>query len=256
MKKKLFLIISLCMLVLSLTACGEDPKKADYNGVTYDQLESSSKNLANSLVELSDEDIGLIKENSDELTVDLVTKWQELKPQIGDYKDFGDFSIEKSGKTLTTMQTLNFSKRNVTLTCVYDYLEMEVTDITLDEIYTLGETMQKAAMNTLMGLGTVFCILILISLIIWGFKVIPYLQQKAEAKKQPQRTEGADRASEIQALTNAVQIASQQQAQAQQQPEVQDDLELIAVISAAVAAAAGTTTDGFVVRSIKRRRSR
>lgn len=86
--------------------------------------------------------------------------------------------------------------------------------------------------------------------------MIPYLQQKAEAKKQPQRTEGADRASEIQALTNAVQIASQQQAQAQQQPEAQDDLELIAVISAAVAAAAGTTTDGFVVRSIKRRRSR
>ena len=256
MKKKLFLIVSLCMFVLSLTACGEDPKKVDYNGVTYDQLESSSKNLANSLVELSDEDIGLIMQNSDEITVKLVTKWQELKPGIGEYKDFGDFTIEKSGKTLTTMQTLNFTKRNVTLTCVYNYLEMEVTDITLDEIYTLGETMQKAAMNTLMGMGTVFTILILISLIIWGFKIIPYMQQKKEAKKQTAGTGDTNRASEIQALTNAVQLASQQQAQAQAQPEVQDDLELIAVISAAVAAAAGTTTDGFVVRSIRRRKTK
>ena len=34
-----------------------------------------------------------------------------------------------------------------------------------------------------------------------------------------------------------------------------DDLELIAVISAAIAAAEETTTDGFVVRSIKRRPS-
>lgn len=35
--------------------------------------------------------------------------------------------------------------------------------------------------------------------------------------------------------------------------EETDDLELIAVISAAIAAAEGTSTDGFVVRSIRRR---
>ena len=34
---------------------------------------------------------------------------------------------------------------------------------------------------------------------------------------------------------------------------VQDALELVAVISAAIAAATGSSTDGFVVRSIKRR---
>ena len=34
-----------------------------------------------------------------------------------------------------------------------------------------------------------------------------------------------------------------------------DDLELIAVITAAIAAQEGTTTDGFVVRSIRRRPS-
>ena len=33
-----------------------------------------------------------------------------------------------------------------------------------------------------------------------------------------------------------------------------DDLELVAVIAAAIAAATGTSTDDFVVRSIKRRR--
>ena len=33
-----------------------------------------------------------------------------------------------------------------------------------------------------------------------------------------------------------------------------DDLELVAVITAAIAAAEGTSSDGFVVRSIKKRR--
>ena len=35
----------------------------------------------------------------------------------------------------------------------------------------------------------------------------------------------------------------------------EDDGELVAVIAAAIAAAEGTSTDGFVVRSIKRRKS-
>ena len=37
--------------------------------------------------------------------------------------------------------------------------------------------------------------------------------------------------------------------------EASDDAELVAVISAAIAAAEGTSADGFVVRSIKRRKS-
>lgn len=241
MKKKIVLIVSLCILILGLTACGEDPKKVDYNGYTYDQLEQTSQDLASTLVALSDEDVdNFINQGMDELTVGLVKKWKELKPSLGTYADLGDFSIEKSGKTLTTMQIMDFSGRDVTLTCVYNYLDMKITDITLDEIYSLGEKMQKALMNTVMGLGTVFLILIVISLIIWGFKVIPYLQKQAEAKKaaaMPQQPEPVIAVPEV-----------------MEQPVQQDDMELVAVIAAAIAAAEGTSADGFVVRSIRRRK--
>ena len=44
-------------------------------------------------------------------------------------------------------------------------------------------------------------------------------------------------------------------AAAVEEAEEMDDTELVAVIAAAIAAAEGTTTDGFVVRSIKRRKS-
>lgn len=245
MKKKLFLIVSLCMLVFGLAACGEDPKDVDYNGVTYEQLESASQSLASTLVSLTDEDIeNYITQSGDEITTNLMTKWKELKPAIGDYVDLAEFSVSKSGKTLTTAQVLDFTGRDVTLTCVYNYTDMQLEDITLDEIYSLGETMQKALMNTLMGLGTVFCILILISLIIYAFKVIPYLTKKAEEKK----------AAAAGAATQAVVAETPKAAEPEPAAPAQDDLELIAVISAAVAAAEGTSADGFVVRSIKRRR--
>ena len=109
-------------------------------------------------------------------------QWKESKPEVGDFVKLGELSVDKSGKTLTTSQLMDFTGRDLTLTCVYNYLDMQVTSVTLDENYSMGEKMQKAAMNTLMGLGTVFMILILISLVIYGFKVIRIWSRRQKRK--------------------------------------------------------------------------
>ncbi len=246
MKKKLCLVICLCMLLLGVCGCGEDPKKADYNGMTYDELETSAKSLASNLTESEDaqldEVISYYEQYEDMPLVSLIKRWKELKPQLGGFEKLGEFSIDKSGKTLATTLVMDFENRDITLTCVYNYLDMQITDMTLDEIYSLGEKMQKAAMNTLMGLGTVFMVRILISLVIYAFKIIPYLQEKAKAKNAP-APENVPAAAPAVPVIPAVEVP------------VQDDTELIAVIAAAVAASDGAlAADGFVVRSIKRRK--
>ena len=244
MKKKLCLIISLCMLLLGVAACGEDPKKMDYNGKSYDDLKSTSENLAQSLPEFTDEQIDegitYYEQYGETVIVGLMKQWKEIKADVGDFVSLGEMSVEKSGKTLTTSQLMDFTGRDLTLTCVYNYLDMQITSVTLDENYSLGEKMQKAAMNTLMGLGTVFMILILISFVIYGFKVIPYLQEKAKAKAQVPEPVPVPEAAPAPVV--------------QEEVAQQDDAELIAVIAAAIAASEGTlAADGFVVRSIKRR---
>ena len=75
---------------------------------------------------------------------------------------------------------------------------------------------------------------ILISL----FKYIPAIQNAFGKKKDEKKEETKAAVSET-----------------VEEVDETDDLELIAVISAAIAAAEETTTDGFVVRSIKRRPS-
>lgn len=249
MKKKLFLIVSLCMLfVLNLAGCGENPKDIDYNGYSYDQLKEVSQGTANALVQMTEEEMdSYLMQSSDEISINLLNRWKEIKDSLGEYIDLGSFTVEKSGKTLTTTQVLDFSKRDVTLTCVYNYTSMELEDITLDKIYSVGEKMQKAAMNTVMGLGTVFMILILISLIIYCFNAIPYLQKKAEEKKK------AEEAANAAARAEEPAVVSEPALEPEEEIPLQDDFELVAVIAAAIAAATGTTTDDFVVRSIKRR---
>ncbi len=103
----------------------------------------------------------------------------------------------------------------------------------------LGEMMARAGLNTLIGMGTVFLVLILISLIIYAFGLIPRLQGAFNKNK----TEGQAVKEEAAAVQAEEQTADET-----------DDLELVAVIAAAIAASEGAAaTDGFVVRSIIRR---
>lgn len=104
--------------------------------------------------------------------------------------------------------------------------------------------MQEAGLNTLMGMAVVFSALIFISLVIRLFGLIPTLQAKRKAKK-----EEAAKASASVGIDNAVeQIAANEE-------NLADDLELVAVITAAIAAFEGSApSDGLVVRSIRRRK--
>lgn len=96
----------------------------------------------------------------------------------------------------------------------------------------------KALLNTVMGMGTVFVVLVFIAWIIGLFK---YLNKpvKEEVKKEPAPV-----------VDNVV-------AQIEETEELSDDSELVAVITAAIAAyegTAGASNTGFRVRSIKRAR--
>ena len=99
--------------------------------------------------------------------------------------------------------------------------------------------MTNAALNTLIGMGTVFAVLILISAIIGAFGFIPKIQAMFAKKEEPKAV---------------VEKAPVQAPVVEEVVEETDDLELVAVIAAAIAASEGAvSTDGFVVRSIRRR---
>lgn len=113
------------------------------------------------------------------------------------------------------------------------YLKMESCTLNIDQ--TFGQLMSKAAMNTLIGMCTVFVVLILISFIISLFGFIPKIQAKFAKKEEPAKPAAAPAAPVV-----------------VEEEELADDTELVAVIAAAIAAYEGTSTDGFTVRSIKR----
>ena len=91
-------------------------------------------------------------------------------------------------------------------------------------------------------MSLVFIILIFISFVIEGLKYIPSLQKKFSKKAKVQDKTADENAS---LLVDSIEDEVLE--------DLTDDLELVAVISAAIAASENrVSTDGLVVRSIKR----
>ncbi len=104
---------------------------------------------------------------------------------------------------------------------------------------SLSNIFLDALSNTLLGMGMVFVVLvIIICVIVLMSKVVRSIEGAGKKQEEPKVTAPAP------------------VAETPVQEEEVDDLELVAVITAAVAASMGTSTDGFVVRSIKRAQNR
>ena len=117
----------------------------------------------------------------------------------------------------------------------------------------MAEKMLNAGLNTLIGLAIVFALLILISffisLLIHTAKLEAYLaerkKRKEEKKRKKQEAKNGIKAISGESVDKTIE-------QIVQKEELSNDLELVAVIMAAICAATGQSSDSFVVRSVKK----
>ena len=162
--------------------------------------------------------------------------WQSALDDIGTYVGVSGGSVAFDEDEVAITVNVLGSSHNADVVIVLDNALATYIGITTNVHYSTGEIMAKAGMNTVIGMGTVFVVLILISLIISCFSLI----SKLEGKQKKEEPAAAVAASPVVEQTSA-------------KEELSDDTELVAVIAAAIAAYEGAaSTDGFVVRSIRK----
>ena len=161
---------------------------------------------------------------------------------LGEYKNFGETKLVEDGQNLKVTVEVRFEKANLEVTTILSHIGAEIIPVTMSFKVVdtsnagLGERMQNALFNALIGISSVFIVLMLISFIIYLFKYIPKIKELF--------TKG-DKNSPSAVLEKTI-------AEIEGKEELVDDMELVAVITAAICAATGTTSDSFVVRSIKK----
>ena len=200
-------------------------------------LVTTAEGLTDAIVALKDADIENYMNTGDDFTTSAMQSWQTSKDELGAKKESnGETTVTLKDDQYTVTVPVKFEKTNANFVYVFESTGTPVS-MSVDIQYGLGKTLQRAGLNTLMCVGTVFVMLVLVSLLISLFRFIP----NPEAKKAAE----AKAAKEAQAAVIAA-------APVQAEENLADDGELVAVIAAAIAAAEGTTTDGFVVRSIRK----
>ena len=266
MRKKLILTALTLICLIGLTACGaKEPTRlqseqskmlilqnADlfYSMISDEEMASpeSIEQISN-FTDDESEMIGQTYLQKTGLYLDGRTIAKAVDSYNGSISDIGNprrvvgadgmpvVNIEQKADEVIVNMPLEGNVHNGSVEMIIDR-NFHVTSITTNVDLTVSESLKKAGVNTAIGMGTVFVMLIVISFIISAMSVIPKLMEPSE-KKSEETEKAVDKT-----IANIVE---------REESEETDDTELAAVIAAAVAAFEGSSSsDGFVVRSIRR----
>lgn len=251
MKKRISLLIGALALTLSFTGCG-NKKELEYDEtqLTYvtqfiiANFEVMDEEAFDNYRQASEYQINKIMSEANapiepEVLISMMDAWEAAEKECGEYVEHGEYQFEGSDSGVVVSTEAVYEEREATLEFKFDEnLNIESLDIAAD--YTTGEILKKAGMNTILGMGTVFLVLIFLAFVISLLKYIPMLQEKFTKKTEKNKTPVKE--------VPKVEVPVVEE-------ELTDDEELVAVITAAIAAADESVSDGFVVRSIRRRKS-
>ena len=236
--KSLLAMVCVLALTLAMSVCAF---AADT--VTEDEAanyKSAAETLISQIAGFSDEEIENYLAQDDAFTTATMESWKSVKDELGAYSSIVSQDVEKDGDVATISTVAQFEKAKADVVLMLDLGQQMYTSMTYSVQYSLAANMQRAGMNTLMGIGIVFLMLLFLSFVIGLFKYIEKFQNVGKKKA----AEEAPKAEEAPAPAIAQSEAADE--------DFADDLELVAVISAAIAAYENTSGDSFVVRSIKK----
>ena len=238
MKQKLCLIFCIVSCILMMAGCSLSLTKTNKN-FNKKTLETNADSFVTSWFSYDFESaVKSMKEQSTEVDEDTVNQYKEsiqLKKKYGKQgtKVDTDFTISSDSATVVETYTTSSGKKLI-FSVTYDE-KGQTSSWKVEEYKSLGDKMAKAGLNTVLSMAIVFAVLIFIAIIIAQFKHIGNFQNGA--KKEEVKAEPVVEAAPVVEEENLV-----------------DDLELVAVITAAIAAASETeSADGLVIRSIIRR---
>lgn len=227
------LTMAVCLLSFSISSKAETaPQQVDPKAQS--QLEQIAEPFLQMFVDLKDEDVEKFKTQAEQAAIfsKAADSFKSLKPELGELVSIGDdVKITTIPEGYSATVNAVFEKKSITFTVAMDS--------TLTKIVSVTFTPEKSAnsQEDLYGWLAVGAIVLVLAII--GVRKF---------------TSGSDDSSEGSSTSAPAAVSSAPQVGTASQAEVNlmDDMELVIVLIAAIAASTGSSPSGLVVRSIKR----
>ena len=244
--KRIWLALCMSLCLFALTACsGAKDAEVEIEAEAISSMQMVAENYINAFSEMTEEDLAVqmaaATKSKDYVMQTAFKSWESVMGDLGALVSYETATVTLGDEGYIARMNTVFEKRNMEMTVMVDEEFTTIQGVSFSPEYTTGEKMTKAGMNTLMGMGVVFAVLIFIAWVIDLFKYISVFENKLKAKNAPAPAP-APAAAPAPVAAPVV-----------EEEEYVDDTELISVIAAAIAASEGkTSANGLVVRSIKR----
>lgn len=122
-----------------------------------------------------------------------IVSWQDTREELGKLVEVVSAEVERvEDDSYRATVTAEFEKRTLIFVLTAEEVsdgmdgtdvKLVPTELTFTPSYTMQEKLAKAGMNTLMGMGTVFVVLIFISILIGQLKHVNALEKAMNDRK-------------------------------------------------------------------------
>lgn len=247
--KGFVLAILTVAVIFSMTACTSlNTSDTGVDKATADSLTSSATQMMNSIFAMDSDQLQQIiqqeQEAKETAVADGLKNWLDIKDKMGAFVSIDSSTVQEVDTGYLVRLEITCENRKGKVLFGVDKALSKINQLTFNMTETLPEKLKSAGQNLVVGMIVVFAVLIFIAWIISLFKYINIFEQKLNKKK------GNAPETEPAAIPAA---AAEPDAPA---AATVNDGELVAVITAAIAASEGTASDGLVVRSIRRMKTR
>ena len=250
MKKIISIALVVLTLVLGMVGCSNEAVQISEEEQAYlaTYMQKTVQTLS-ALTEENFEELRSLPELETDLTLrqgfgipieaeeflDIMDVWESAEQECGELLalDIDTLTFVQNSDGVAVVIKGDFQIRDATITVQFDKNQY-IKTMNVSGVYSKGEIFKKAGLNTILGMGVVFAVLIFLAFVIGLLKYVPTILEKFQRKENVEPIEDDEEDAGL---------------------ECNDDLELVAVITAAIAAKEGTSSNGFVVRSIKRRKT-
>lgn len=237
MKKMFVVLISIVCLLLPTAAIAYGAEEAPFD---YDEenLSSQVDGIINDLVALNEDELEFFIDNSIGVTRSACEEYLSLylNNNIGEFDKINEYVVSYLEQSVVIDKIVSFKNENIEVKVYFKNVLDNVSPVKIEmklaakSDSSIVDKLKNAGINTVMGITTVFVILMLISLLLSFFKYIPIIHNKFSKVEEKQEV--------IKDKDN--------------KESDENDLELIALITAAISASENMPSDSFVVRSIHR----
>jgi|GEM_PF-19561 len=234
--RKAALCLALVFSVITLGACGSS------NSNTVETIDPTIKSaLEQQAMQYAEQSIYQLTEDQiqaqidsayktkDAITYNGLTNYKNDLDRLGAFVSVDNAEASKTEDGYQIEINSTFEKRALKLTLGINEMTGATSEMTFEPVYSMGELMGDAAGNLVVGMGTVFAVLIFIAWIISLFKYIGLFEKKMKESKERNAQAAAP------APTAAPKAAAPAAPAAAPAPVASDDT-IQAVIAAAIAA--------------------